>query len=635
MTMWGFSSRKEQDGSTASTEMSGRGDPKLSPSKKSRRRIGRKRGGDKDNSNSATPGTVEKAAPPKSGPLGFSTKSNGAKLGQPKPPPDNDQEALRTSHRVMNQKQEPTQFHYDQQEQDVDVETTDGQGIEILLDLQSSQSNTNSKSANSNPNNSSTMGNTNAYNQNNLPQPKSPSKTQVHHSRRSMSNHHKQGRRSAPPDPKRPDQIPGLPTSMAGPVISLEQDILPKRTKIYRAQFSVFFPVPRGGASDPLANGPSRHRIPLGGRRNTTTNLSYHEMVHMLQHAVPVDEVTSVRIELKKTKQEMDALEEDKESLEQRWSTLNKQQSAVGNNTNREMIKVDGVDWDIHRLLNSKRKMSSQERNDLEQVRGRCITVVLQNPRSEDSFLAKCCGIKQAELKKSRSKGSAITMDPDNCRQGGAGATIRHLALLPRGSSFFVSRDNGKSYSWGQLPPRLLQRMKSQGLDPVTFCGDLMYLSTGPNGYYFAEFRSGECWWGCAGEDKEFYEILQQWDIYRVVFGSTTVHTAVDEKNRTREVITNSWIILGRDGRAAWKNLPSRLHHTLERRLANSAAPAEVALGSGDSFYVRFLDGTVDYCLPAELASVCERIQGRGGAITDMALHPEVSHEFMVRHTAR
>ena len=156
-----------------------------------------------------------------------------------------------------------------------------------------------------------------------------------------------------------------------------------------------------------------------------------------------------------------------------------------------------------------------------------------------------------------------------------------------------------------------------------------MYLSTGPNGYYFAEFRSGECWWGCAGEDKEFYEILKQWEIYRVVFGSTVTHTTPDG----REIITNSWIILARDGRAAWKNLPSRLHHTLENRLANSAAPAEISLGSGESYYVRFLDGTVDYCLPAEVASVCEHIQRKGGTITDMAMNPEVSHEFMVRHT--
>ena len=90
---------------------------------------------------------------------------------------------------------------------------------------------------------------------------------------------------------------------------------------------------------------------------------------------------------------------------------------------------------------------------------------------------------------------------------------------------------------------------------------------------------------------------------------------------------------MGRDGRAAWKNIPSRLHQTLESRLANSAAPAEIALGTGDSYYVRFLDGTVDYCLPAELAVVCERIQKSGAVITDMALNPEVSHEFMVRHT--
>lgn len=607
MTMWGFSSRKEQDGSTAATEVTN-DDKQLSPSKRSRRRMGRRRGTGGDGNDK--PGANDKPGSKKMpGPLNFS-RPNGKQLL------NNNDQALRTS-RVMNQKETELSTgngisHYEQQ-QDVNVDATDGQGIEILLDYKSS-----------------------------------PAKGQ-HHSRRSMSNH--KGRRSVPPEPQRMEQLQkhlstrgSVSVAKVAPVVmSLEKDVLARRCKVYRAQFSVFFPIPTNSPSDPLApKEQRRHRIPLGGRC-ASESLPYGNMVRMLQSTNPVDEITSVRTELKKTKAELDALEEDKDGLERRFLALNQQQlqsSPTGVRKGQLIAQqpvasgaIDGVDWDIHRLLSSNRKLGAKERTDLELKRGRSITVYLDNARSEEAFLNKCCGIKQAVTKKSKRKFPAVAVDPYNCRVGGAASTIRHLSLLPKGSSFFVSRDNGKSYSWGQLPPRLLQRMKSQGLDPVKHCGDLIYLSTGPNGYYFAEFRSGDCWWGCAGEDKEFYEILQKWEIYRVVFGASVTHTAVDGGNRRRDMVCNSWIILGRDGRAAWKNLPSRLHQTLEGRLANSAAPAEVSLGAGDSYYVRFLDGTIDYCLPAQLASVCDRIQTRGGIITDMALNPEVSHEFVVRHT--
>jgi ribosomal protein S7 len=613
--MWGFTSRKEQDGPGGSNDID---DKTMSPSKRSRRRIGRKKApGATTTTTTTTTNDGKHAAPKKSmGPLSFSR--NGGHRQQHQPP---NEQALGPGHFGAGRSQNDAST----QQQDVNVDATDEQGIEILLDM----------SSHAHP--------MNAYGH---PQNNSVKRSPVkggHHSRRSMSNH-KSTRRSAPPDPKRQlehSSFLGTSTTYSSgdhsrTVVSLENDVLTKRTKIFRAQFSIFFPIPTL-SSDPLAlRDQSNHRIPLGGRGRTDT-MAYNDQIRMLQNANPVDEVTSVRLELKKMKMEIDALEEDKEALEQRWLTLNQQQKQepYPNNRSNKQIMAPGmkdtVDWDIHRLLSSKRNLGPKERTEFEVRRGNCITVHLQNPRAEEAFLNKCCGAKQIPLKKAKRR--VITMDPYNCRAGGAGATIRHLALLPKGSSFFVSRDNGKSYSWGQLPPRLLQRMKTQGLDPVRHCGELMYLSTGPNGYYFAEFSSGECWWGCAGEDKEFYEILQHWDIYRVVFGASVKHTAVHGNDENREVITNSWIIIGRDGRAAWKNLPSRLHQTLESRLANSAAPAEVALGCGDSYYVRFLDGTIDYCLPAELASVCERIQRSGGVITDMALNPEVSHEFMVRHT--
>lgn len=597
--MWGFSSRKDQDDSAAPTEMAN--DAKQSsPTKRSaRRRMGRRRGSDEANNNEHN-----KAGGKVGGALNF------ARGGKAQGQTWQSEQALRSSN-VINQKESTQQSD---QQQDINVDATDSQGIEILLDYSAVR-----KKNQNNPNEDN---------------PKSPPK---HHSRRSMSNRAKDKRRSAPPTPNRSPHHSSSLAVPAGdisqPVISLERDILIQRTKIYRAQFSVIFPIRASANSDP--NSPfdphkPHHRIPLGGRR-LVNDLSYNDVVKLLQQANPLDEVSAVKTELKKITAEMDALADDKYALERKWASLKQQQKASGKQGASPI--TESIDWDIHRLLNSNRKLSNQERAELEKKRGRCVTAYFTNPRSTDAFINKCCGAKTKPPKLTRRKIAAVTLEPGNCKLGGAAATIRHLSLLPKGSSFFVSRDTGQSYSFGQLPPRLFHRMKKQGMDPFKVCGDLSYLSSGPNGYYYAEFRSGECWWGCAGEDKEFYDILQKWDIYRVVFGSTMTHSIVDDKDQTREIITNSWIILGRDGRAAWKNLPSRLHQTLGRRLANSAAPAEIALGSGDSYYIRFLDGIVDYCLPAELASVCSHIQRGGGSLTDMSLNPEVSHEFMLRHT--
>ena len=62
------------------------------------------------------------------------------------------------------------------------------------------------------------------------------------------------------------------------------------------------------------------------------------------------------------------------------------------------------------------------------------------------------------------------------------------------------------------------------------------------------------------------------------------------------------------------------------------AAPCEVSLGRGGSYFIRFLDGTVDYCLPAVAADICEEIERRGGVLTNIVLHGD-SYDYIVRHT--
>jgi hypothetical protein len=181
--------------------------------------------------------------------------------------------------------------------------------------------------------------------------------------------------------------------------------------------------------------------------------------------------------------------------------------------------------------------------------------------------------------------------------------------------------------------------MKNAGMDPRhSHACDLVYLSTGPMGAYYAEFRSGERWWGTAAEDTEFDAICSEWDVCRVAFGPCSAIVASEDgrdhdHHQHGHRHATSWIVLAQDGRVAWKNVPSRLHGKLERRLASEVAPGEVSLGPGGSYFVRFLDGTVDYCLTAAAARACRSIEATGSSIASVTLHAELSHDFIIRHT--
>ena len=402
-----------------------------------------------------------------------------------------------------------------------------------------------------------------------------------------------------------------------------------KRNKVHRSQFSVDFPVlqreeereEEATPVDPLRRG---HRVPLW--ETDKEQEGYKDVLAILKKHVVTDEIQAVNNEIGRLDKEIAALEEDRLDLDR------------GKPTNRSpkinlTKKVSARQWDIHEwlALGDCEHITAEERKQLEQRRGTCLTFHFHSRKTREAFLS-ICGWEGERISYTpeHKKAGILSLAPDNCKEGGACEKVRHVTIADgRGddTAFFVSRDRDKSSTWGYLPPRLFQKMKGAGFDARH---DLMYLSTGPEGCYYAEFRSGDCWWGNAlKEDKDFQRIVQNWNVYRVAFGPIVQYA--DDNGQTWT--TNSWIILARDGRAAWKNLPSRLHQKLESRLADWPAPAEVSLGSDDSYFVRFLDGTLDYCLPAEVANVCEFIESNGGQITDMALHPEVSQDFVIRHT--
>ena len=395
-------------------------------------------------------------------------------------------------------------------------------------------------------------------------------------------------------------------------------DQMRKRNRVHRSQFSVSYPAlhreEKSEPSVPLRRG---HRVPLW---ETDKEQGYKDVLKLLRSHRVKDEVHAVKDEIERLTTEIKALGEDQRDLEEGRPL----HSPKINLTK----KVYSRQWDVDEWLALGDSITTEEREFLERRRGLCLTLYLHNKKARETFMS-ACGWTGRPASLNRLE-EIVSLNPSNCSRGGAAETIRHVAIVGgrnNYTAFFLSRDRDRASTSGYLPQRLFQKMKGAGLDARH---DLLYLSTGPLGCYYAEFRSGHCWWGNAlKNDTDFQSIVQSWDIYRVVFGPIVTY---DDDNGHKWT-TNSWIILGRDGRAAWKNLPSRLHEKLQDRLADWPAPAEVTLGSDDSYFIRFLDGTIDYCLPAEVASVCAYIEKQGGRITDMSLHPDVSQDFVIRHT--
>ena len=185
------------------------------------------------------------------------------------------------------------------------------------------------------------------------------------------------------------------------------------------------------------------------------------------------------------------------------------------------------------------------------------------------------------------------------------------------GTSYFIKFDSGKSYCRGMLPTSLADRLKREARDQRS----LRYLSTGPSSAYYVEFDNGECWWGTASSqsrgDDALHRLLLELDVHRIAFGD------------------DSWVVVSKDGDLVWKNLPQGLHDVLtSRETVSAAAPCEVSLGIDGSYFVRFLDGTIDYMLPSFVAEVCERLEAKGLLIRNVSLNAD-THDSLIRYSSK
>lgn len=412
------------------------------------------------------------------------------------------------------------------------------------------------------------------------------------------------------------------------------------------------------------------HRIPLFTEQKEQNPMLFDDMVYLLTNQPILDEETVVQRELECMDSELSLLELDRLDIEklalehQQQATITINGLPATSNSNHEFS------WDLHQQLlvggsriaataastsSATAILSKFERLRLQEQRGLNLTIRLQNPGAQEALLAKCGCIQKMHNQ------APVTVGPHNCRDGGGAATIQHVHLIQSSAApdtatpttqtndsstpyaFLLSRDAGQSFcsiERGGLPDRLYRRLREEEAS----ASNILYLVTGPYDSYYAEFRSGECWWGCP--DAEFGRLCRDWDVHRVGFGpakemwvpsssATPSNTAANQQQQQQNcIVCLSWLIMSRDGRAAWKNLPARLHSQLSTRLASEPAPVEFALGAGESYFVRWMDGTSDWQLPAAAAAVCERLEKHApdSTITSVALHPSSAQDFVIRH---
>eukprot|EP00550_Attheya_septentrionalis_P012913 CAMPEP_0198301738 /NCGR_PEP_ID=MMETSP1449-20131203/52752_1 /TAXON_ID=420275 /ORGANISM="Attheya septentrionalis, Strain CCMP2084" /LENGTH=685 /DNA_ID=CAMNT_0044003889 /DNA_START=167 /DNA_END=2227 /DNA_ORIENTATION=- len=401
------------------------------------------------------------------------------------------------------------------------------------------------------------------------------------------------------------------------------------------------------------------HRVPLGTAASplpkalksiNERNTKKKEFL-MLESHLPETEIQAIQSELQKFDAEIEALDRDHMMLEDQLFngqhfSLEHENSALNQDVSQawsadslldisEYANGNGTGLVLPQSSILQLELSKDQRRYLQSKRGLYLTLQIENDVAHGA-ISQACGF-CADKRSPEPYNMLTSITPSRCSDGGAGELVKHVAILApsendqRGGSggFFLCRDDGSSLYKGSLPSRLQRRLKREGKNKMD---DIAYLATGPGGSYYAELETGECWWGITGypEDDDFHRVMNDFDIHRVTFGA--VMSGVGDDGEPFSL--PSWVVIGRDGQVAWKNVPMQLHQRLLQGQQHAAAPApaEVSLGTVGSYFIRFLDGSGDYCLPAIVADTCESIEKGGGTITNIAMHGD-SRDFIIRHT--
>ena len=359
------------------------------------------------------------------------------------------------------------------------------------------------------------------------------------------------------------------------------------------------------------------HRIPIVSRKSTQVQeLSQKQKLRLLENYVVSDEETATKDELHRNLIEMRNLENERDNISRKINF------DVRLATNRCSIPECEAESDINKLLdqtNTEHHLDWDFKLYLQRRRGFCFHASFDDPDCRETFSEVCGGNRNTKIVHHVLQ--ECSQEPFHVDKiAASAATITHVALTRGsvGTSFFVSKDDGRNYYDDGLPRRLIDRLKRERIKS-SGKGAIKYLVCGPKESYYVQLVSGQTLWSISIEDEEFRNVMDTFDVQRVAFGSFNNGS--------------SWIVVGQDGKVAWRNLPCRLNALLSKRTSAMAAPCEISLGEYGSYFIKFLDGDIDYSLPAHIAASCDEILKHGAEITSIALHPELSDAFVIRHT--
>ena len=347
-----------------------------------------------------------------------------------------------------------------------------------------------------------------------------------------------------------------------------------------------------------------------------------------------------------------------------------------------------GRDNDSESFTNDRLLITKQQRRKLERKRGICLTVHISDERIQDAFKTEFADIANTieesdaggrstalsspdeRVRDITDKYSTMAVSPESSPQKVSSklsnATLTSTAsklitvtgcralrsmnfssitrvetksrydIEQRDVGFWCISDDNSASCVGMPPPKFAQRLSrernlpSGAAYPVS---NVNYMASGPLGSYFVRFASGETWWGlggtCPSLHEEFTEIMNKIDVRRIAFGPP----CSEFMKEGSKVTVVPWVVSGTDGTVAWStSLPSSLERLLSDRPRDLAAPVEVSLGAGGSYFVKFADGDFKCVVSSPLANVCRQIEAKGARITNMILHAE-SHDYVIRHS--
>ncbi len=371
----------------------------------------------------------------------------------------------------------------------------------------------------------------------------------------------------------------------------------------------------------------TQHRIKTASKNVRSRDFTKEQKLVLLENHQVTDEESATRDEIHKNLIEMRNLENERDSINRQLDL--KDGRLVSHRCSIplccETSDVDGILDQVNKGKSKCGKKCMTEnhlewdyRRYLQRRRGFCFHASFDDPESRDMFTKICGGNRHDK---------AVHPLLQNCNEpfyvekvAASAAAVRHIAITRGaiGNSFFVSKDDGRAYWDEGLPNRLINRLEDEKISSNNN-GAIRYLVCGPKQSYYAQLVSGQSLWSISTVDEEFRNVMDTFEVQRVAFGPFTTGP--------------SWIIIGQNGKVAWRNLPCRLDMLLSKRTSSMSAPCEVSLGEYGSYFIRFLDGEIDYCLPAHIAASCQEILDQGADITNIALHPETSEAFIIRHT--